>query len=74
MMINVAGQEMALRDWIATHALAGHPGPAGRTSAGLGHDAGQSSSATLHLSDDQLADGPIRLADALLRAGGHAEG
>ncbi len=65
-------KDMALRDWFAGVALAGllakpdiHPPVAATTLA--------ASSATLQQTDDQLAQRAYRLADALLKAGGHPQ-
>ena len=68
----VETKSMALRDWFAGQALAGmlakpdiHPPVSATTLA--------ATSATLHLSDEQLAERAYRLADALLKAGGHSK-
>ena len=64
--------DLALRDWFAGQALSGllakpdiHPPVSATTLA--------ASATTLPVTDDQLAERAYRLADAMLKAGGHRQ-
>lgn len=63
-------QGLTLRDWMAGQALMGMLAKAD-VHTPVSATTLSSSTATLHPTDDQLAERAYRLADAMLRAGGH---